>query len=88
VSLDTPAPPSTAGYRLARTEAPLRETLAAALVELSGWDGNLPLADPMCGSGTILIEAALKAARRAPGLLRPGFGFQRWPGFDPGLWTA
>ena len=87
VSLDTSGTPlDRRGYRLARTEAPLRETLAAALVELSGWDGNLPLADPMCGSGTILIEAALKAARRAPGLLRPGFGFQRWPGFDPGLW--
>lgn len=87
VSLDTSgAPLDRRGYRLSRTEAPLRETLAAALVELSGWDGNLPLADPMCGSGTILIEAALKAARLAPGLLRPGFGFQRWPGFDPGLW--
>lgn len=87
VSLDSSgAPLDRRGYRLERTEAPLRETLAAALVELAGWSGSVPLADPMCGSGTILIEAAMKAARRAPGLLRPGFGFQRWPGFDPVLW--
>lgn len=87
VSLDSSGTPlDRRGYRLERTEAPLRETLAAALVELSGWDGGMPLADPMCGSGTILIEATLKAARRAPGLLRKGFGFQRWPGFDPSLW--
>jgi putative N6-adenine-specific DNA methylase len=88
VSIDTSgAPLDRRGYRLDRTDAPLRETLAAALVELTGWDGGLPLADPMCGSGTILVEAALKAARRAPGLLRGGFAFQRWPGFDPVLWA-
>jgi putative N6-adenine-specific DNA methylase len=88
VSIDTSgAPLDRRGYRLDRTEAPLRETLAAALVALTGWDGTVPLADPMCGSGTILIEAALRATRRAPGLLRGGFGFQRWPGFDPVLWA-
>jgi 23S rRNA (guanine2445-N2)-methyltransferase len=88
VSIDTSgAPLDRRGYRLGRTEAPLRETLAAALVGLTGWDGAVPLADPMCGSGTILIEAALRAARRAPGLLRGGFGFERWPGFDPVLWA-
>jgi len=87
VSLDTSgAPLDRRGYRLDRTEAPLRETLAAALVELAGWEGAVPLADPMCGSGTILIEAALKAARRAPGLLRASFGFQRWAGFDSVTW--
>ena len=87
VSLDSSGTPlDRRGYRLERTEAPLRETLAAAMVALSGWDGSVPLADPMCGSGTIVIEAALRAARRAPGLLRAGFGFQRWPGFDTGLW--
>jgi putative N6-adenine-specific DNA methylase len=87
VSLDTSGIPlDRRGYRLERNEAPLRETLAAALVMLSGWDGTIPLADPMCGSGTIPIEAALKAACRAPGLLRSGFGFKRWPGFDAGLW--
>jgi putative N6-adenine-specific DNA methylase len=88
VSLDSSGTPlDRRGYRLERTEAPLRETLAAALVALSGWDGTVPLADPMCGSGTILIEAALKAGRRAPGLFRSGFGFQRWPSFDPSLWA-
>jgi putative N6-adenine-specific DNA methylase len=87
VSLDTSGTPlDRRGYRLERNEAPLRETLAAALVMLTGWDGTVPLADPMCGSGTIPIEAALKAARRAPGLLRSSFGFQRWPGFDAALW--
>ncbi len=74
------------GYRLARNEAPLRETLAAALVELSGWDGSVPLVDPMCGSGTITIEAALKASRRPPGLMGRRFGFERWPDFDASLW--
>jgi len=74
------------GYRVDRTEAPLRETLAAALIALSGWDGTCPLVDPMCGSGTIPIEAALRAARRAPGLGGPGFGFQRWRDFRPELW--
>jgi 23S rRNA (guanine2445-N2)-methyltransferase len=88
VSIDTSgAPLDRRGYRLGRTEAPLRETLAAALVGLTGWNGAVPLADPMCGSGTILIEAALRAARRAPGLSRRGFGFERWPGFDPVLWA-
>jgi putative N6-adenine-specific DNA methylase len=87
VSLDTSGTPlDRRGYRLERTEAPLRETLASAIVTLSGWDGKTPLADPMCGSGTIVIEAALKAASRAPGLLRSAFGFRRWPGFDAGLW--
>lgn len=86
LSLDTSgAPLDRRGYRLARTEAPLRETLAAALLELTGWDGTVPLVDPMCGSGTIPIEAALKAGRRAPGLLRQ-FGFERWPTFDRTLW--
>ena len=88
ISLDTSGVPlDRRGYRLQRTEAPLRETLAAALVELSEWDGKIALADPMCGSGTIPVEAALKAARRAPGLLRNHFGFQRWPDFDPGQWA-
>jgi putative N6-adenine-specific DNA methylase len=73
------------GYRLERTEAPLRETLAAAVVALTGWDGSLPLADPMCGSGTIPVEAALLAARVPPGLKR-SFGFQRWQDFDERVW--
>jgi putative N6-adenine-specific DNA methylase len=62
--------------------APLRETLAAALVRFSGWAGDTPLLDPMCGSGTLLIEAAGWAGRRAPGLDRKHFGFERWGSFD------
>jgi len=73
------------GYRLERNEAPLRETLAAAIIGLTGWDGSFPLADPMCGSGTIPIEATLLAARIPPGLQR-SFGFQRWLDFDGSLW--
>jgi len=87
VSLDCSGTPlDRRGYRLDRHEAPLKENLAAALVELSGWDGSVPLVDPMCGTGTIAIEAALKALRIPPGLLRAGFGFQRWLGFDRPLW--
>lgn len=73
------------GYRLERNEAPLRETLAAAVIALTGWDGSIPLADPMCGSGTIPVEAALLAAHIPPGLQRE-FGFQRWLDFDISLW--
>jgi len=73
------------GYRIERNEAPLRETLAAAVVALTGWDGSVPLVDPMCGSGTIPAEAALLAARMPPGLQR-SFGFQRWLDFDHRLW--
>ena len=75
------------GYRMDTGEAPLRETLAAALVYLSGWDGKVPLVDPMCGSGTIPIEASLMASRRPPGLMRERYGFHRWPGFDRPLWS-
>ncbi len=75
------------GGRVAQTEAPLNETLAAAIVRLSGWDRRSTLADPMCGSGTIPIEAALLAANVAPGLLRRRFGFQTWPGFDKEQWV-
>lgn len=68
------------GWRRRTTEAPLRETLAAAIVLWSGWDRRRPLCDPLCGSGTLAVEAALWAADRAPGRRRP-FGFQRWPSF-------
>jgi putative N6-adenine-specific DNA methylase len=69
------------GYRDEDAEAPLRETLAAALVVYSGWRGESPLCDPLCGSGTILIEAALMARNVAPGLSRKRFGFERWASF-------
>jgi len=76
------------GYRKEIAKAPLRETLAAAMVLASGWDGRRgePLLDPMCGSGTIPIEAALIARGIAPGLERQ-FQFMRWPGFDRGVWN-
>lgn len=73
------------GYRTSVTEAPMRETLAAALVLASGWDHTAPLLDPFCGSGTIPIEAAMIAAQVAPGGNR-AFRFMQWPGYDAGLW--
>lgn len=73
------------GYRLATAKAPLRETLAAALLAASGWDPAAPLVDPLCGSGTIAIEGALLARRIAPGLARR-FAFMTWPGFDAACW--
>ncbi|MBR1658737.1 MAG: class I SAM-dependent RNA methyltransferase, partial [Oscillospiraceae bacterium] len=73
------------GYRLRRTAAPLRETLAAGLVDLAGYRGRDEVCDPFCGSGTIAIEAALAAKNRAPGLNRP-FAAMGWPGFDRRLW--
>jgi putative N6-adenine-specific DNA methylase len=75
------------GYRLAVAKAPLRETLAAAMLLGAGWDGGAPLVDPFCGSGTIPIEAALLARRIPPGLHR-AFAFERWPGFDAVRWNA
>ena len=74
------------GWRKFQGRAPLAETLAAALVLESGWDRRSPLVDPFCGSGTILIEAALVAANVAPGLFRERFGFERWPGHDELAW--
>ncbi|HET7623045.1 MAG TPA: class I SAM-dependent RNA methyltransferase [Gemmatimonadaceae bacterium] len=73
------------GYRLATAKAPLRETLAAALLLSSEWDPHAPLLDPMCGSGTIAIEGALLARRIASGLRR-SFAFVEWPEFDRLLW--
>ncbi len=67
------------GYRLATAKAPLRETLAAAMLLAVGYDGSVPLMDPMCGAGTIAIEAALIARRIAPGITR-GFSCEQWPG--------
>ncbi len=71
------------GYRRDAGEAPLRETLAAAILRMSGWDRRTTLVDPMCGSGTIAIEAALWAGNMAPGLFRKQFGFERWANFGP-----
>jgi putative N6-adenine-specific DNA methylase len=75
------------GYRPILTKAPLNEALAAGLVYLTGWVGNVPLVDPLCGSGTLCIEAAWMALKRPPGLTRRHFGFQGWMNYDVGLWT-
>ncbi len=74
------------GWRTDSGPAPLRETLAAGMLALAGWDPSTPLVDPLCGSGTIGIEGALMATRTAPGLER-AFGFERWPGQRPS-WVA
>jgi putative N6-adenine-specific DNA methylase len=66
--------------------APLKETLAAALLEMAEWTPDLPFLDPLCGSGTLPIEAAFKALNIAPGLYRNHFGFQTWQDFDKTLW--
>ncbi len=76
------------GYRPIQTRAPLNEALGAALVLLTGWRGDVPFADPLCGSGTLPIEAAWIALRRPPGLTRKRFGFQGWMDYDVELWTA
>jgi len=76
------------GYRPILTRAPLNEALAAALILLTGWKRDRPLVDPLCGSGTIPIEATWIALRRPPGLTRKRFGFQGWMDFDVALWTA
>lgn len=73
------------GYRTDKGGAPLKENMAAALVNLSNWFPDKPLLDPTCGSGTIVIEAALKALNIAPGLRR-SFAFEAWPWLDQGLW--
>lgn len=74
------------GYRPAVGVAPLKETLAAAILELTTWQPNLPLLDPLCGSGTLPIEAGLKSLNIAPGLFRPSFAFHNWRDFEPSLW--
>ena len=75
------------GYRTWNGEAPLRETAAAALVKLSTWQGDGPLHDPCCGTGTLLIEAAFLAAHRAPGLRR-SFDMEKWPYVDANALAA
>jgi putative N6-adenine-specific DNA methylase len=83
VSVDAAgAPLFRRGWRARVGAAPLRESLAAGILLACGWDGAGPFLDPMCGSGTLAIEAALIAARRAPGLAR-AFAFERLPGHDP-----
>ncbi|WP_058913126.1 bifunctional 23S rRNA (guanine(2069)-N(7))-methyltransferase RlmK/23S rRNA (guanine(2445)-N(2))-methyltransferase RlmL [Entomohabitans teleogrylli] len=74
------------GYRDRTGQAPIKETLAAAIILRSGWQPGTPLLDPMCGSGTLLIEAAMIATDRAPGLHRNRWGFSGWAGHDESVW--
>ena len=73
------------GYRQESVEAPLNEVLAAGMILLSGWQGDTDFIDPMCGSGTLPIEAALIAKNMAPGLFRKEYAFEKWPDFDADL---
>ena len=82
VSLDSSGPSlHKRNYRSARIQAPLSEVLAAGILQLTGWEGHLPLIDPMCGSGTFLVEGAFLAAGLPPNLLRKEFAFRHWKGF-------
>lgn len=76
------------GYRVAQTEAPINEVLAAGLLLKAGWKGDCNLVDPMCGSGTFLIEAALIARNINPGVFRTNFAFETWPDFDQELFES
>ncbi|MCH9031177.1 MAG: class I SAM-dependent RNA methyltransferase [candidate division Zixibacteria bacterium] len=89
LSLDSSGDPlSRRGYRIEGGEAPLSEALAAGIVILSAWDKTTPFVDPMCGSGTLPIEAALIGANIAPGTLGRSFAFQKWNGFDSELYNS
>lgn len=74
------------GYRVANTQAPINEALAAGMLLLAGWNGQSDFYDPMCGSGTLLIEAALIARNIAPGVYRQSFAFEKWANFNADLW--
>jgi 23S rRNA G2445 N2-methylase RlmL len=89
VYIDTSGEPlSRRGYRKIPLKAPMQETLAASVVMATGWKGTGNFINPMCGSGTIAIEAALLGLGRPPGLLRTNFGFMHIKGFDSELWSA
>ena len=75
------------GYRVATTEAPINEALAAGMLLIAGWKGQSDFYDPMCGSGTLPIEAALIARNIAPGIFRKSFAFEKWRDFDADLWS-
>lgn len=89
VSLDSSGDPLfKRGYRREGGSAPLNEVLAAGLILLSGWDRESLFLDPMCGSGTFSVEAAMMASNMAPGMMRKEFGFMRWKGYDPSGFDA
>lgn len=88
LSLDSSGDPlCRRGWRVASTEAPINEVLAAGILKLAGWNGQCNLVDPMCGSGTFLVEAALIAANINPGVFRKDFAFQHWPDYDEELFS-
>ena len=88
ISLDSSGEPlNQRGYREKGHQAPMNEVLAAGMLKLAGWKKDVPLVDPMCGSGTLLIEAAMMALKMPPGLKRKNFGFKTWPEFSPMLWN-
>ena len=76
------------GYRQESVDAPLNEVLAAGMILMTGWQGETDFVDPMCGSGTLLIEAALIAHNMAPGLFRKEYAFEKWPDFDADLFDS
>ncbi len=89
ISIDSSGEPlSKRGYRDEQTEAPINEVLAAGIIMKTGWRGDSNFADPMCGSGTFLIEAALIAANINPGIYRQSFAFEKWPDFDSELFES
>lgn len=75
------------GYRIGQGEAPINEVLAAGMIMLTGWHGEKDFFDPMCGSGTLLIEAAMIAKGIPPGMYRKSFGFEQWPDFNEKLFA-
>lgn len=86
VSLDSSGEPlSKRGYKVENNEAPINEVLAAGIILMTGWRGDVDFMDPMCGSGTFLTEAAMIAANINPGIYRPGFAFEKWDDFDADL---
>lgn len=89
ISLDSSGEPlSKRGYRVATVEAPVNEVLAAGIILKTGWRGDSNFVDPMCGSGTFLIEAALIAARINPGIFRSHYAFENWKDFDEELFRS
>jgi len=89
VYFDTSGEPlSKRGYRKIPMKAPMQETLAAAVIRAAGWNGSRHFINPMCGSGTLAIEAALIALNKAPGLLRNNYGFMHLKGFNKALWST
>ncbi|MFO8129992.1 MAG: class I SAM-dependent RNA methyltransferase [Bacteroidales bacterium] len=76
------------GYRKRNSPAPLNEVLASGIIDMSGWNGTTDFIDPMCGSGTLVIEAAMKALKLPPGKIRKHYGLMNWLTFDDTLWNA